>query len=107
MSYCDIVYDIPRESNKEKLQKVQNSALWCILKCNKCTSVQSMHDKPKILTLAERRELNLASECYKQATIAEGSLYYMFVRPEQMRATQRGNKNKVKIPRVDSEIGRN
>ena len=65
-----------------------------------------MHNDLKILTLTERRELNIAIECYKQATIVDSSLHYMFVKLEQTRPTRRGDSNKVKTPRVDSEIGR-
>ena len=30
----------------------------------------------------------------------------MFVKPESMRATRRGNSNKVTVPRVDSDVSR-
>ena len=35
ISYCDIVYCTTNQSSKDKLQKVQISALRCILNCNK------------------------------------------------------------------------
>ena len=85
---------------------VQNSALRCILKCNKCILIQTMHNELKILTLNQRRQLNMAVECYKQATIEESSLHSMFVKPVRSRATRRGDSNKVTVPKVDSDTGR-
>ncbi len=106
LSYCDIVYDTTSKANKDKIQKVQNSALRCILKCDKRRSVVSMHNELQILTLSQRRELNKAVECFKQATIAESSLHYMFIPQARARAMRRGEKQKVNVPRINSELGR-
>ena len=106
LSYCDIVFDTTSKSNKDKIQKIQNSALRCILKCDKRRSVVSMHNELKILTLSQCRDLNLAVECFKQATIVESSLNNMFVPQVRARATRRGDKLKVEVPRVFSEVGR-
>ena len=106
LSYCDTVYETTSAANKDKLQKVQNSALRCILKCSKRTSITSMHDELKILTLAQRRELNMAVECYKQATIDDSSLHHMFQKATRTRVTRHGNSNMMDIPRIASDLGR-
>ena len=106
LSYCDVVYDTTSKANKDKIPKIQNSALRCILKCDKRRSVARMHNELKILTLSQRRELNNAVECFKQATIAESSLHNMFVPQTRARPTRRGDKQKVNVPRVTSDLGR-
>ena len=65
-----------------------------------------MHDELEILTLIQRRQMNMAMECYKQATIEHSSLHHMFVKPARSRVTRRGDSNKVSVPQVDSEVGR-
>ena len=65
-----------------------------------------MHNELNILTLEQRDELNMAVEYYKQATNESGSLYYMFDQMAQVQPTRRGGTNKVQVPRVDLEIGR-
>ena len=63
-----------------------------------------MHSELKVLTLDQRRALNRAVQCYKEATIADSGLHYMFVNAEQNRPTRHA-KN-VEVPRIDSELGR-
>ena len=65
-----------------------------------------MHDELKILTLSQRRELNMAVECYKQSTIDNSSLHYMFVKSRRTRVTRQGNSNMMNVPRIDSDYGR-
>ena len=105
MTYCDLVYETTSKANKEKLQKVQNTALRCILKCNKRTSVKFMHRELKVLTLEQKRDVNRAVQCYKEVTNPTSGLHYMFTSSERTRPTRRGNSNNVVVPRVDTEIG--
>ncbi len=106
ITYCDFVYETTNKANQEKLQKVQNMAFRCILKCNKRTPIKRMHDELKILTLDQRRELNRAIQCYKEVNEPSSGLNYMFVPVEIARSTRRSNAKKVKVPRVDQECGR-
>ena len=106
LTYCDLVYETTNKSNTDKLQKVQNSALWCTLRCDKCTSVKKMHNDLKILTLDQRRNLNRAVQCYKEFTNNTSGLHYMFQRANNTRTTRRGNSKNVVVPRVDTEVGR-
>ncbi len=106
LTYCDTVYETTTQANTSKLQKVQNSALRTILKVNKRTSIKWMHNKLKILTLVQRRELNRAVDCYKHVTNPLSSLSYMFRNFENIRMTRRSNELNVKVPNIRSEIGR-
>ena len=100
ITYCDIVYETTNKANREKLQKVQNMALRCILKCNKRTPIKCMHDELKVLTLKQRRDLNRAMQCYKEVNEPSSGLHYMFVPVDTARTTRRSNAKKVKVPRV-------
>ena len=104
-TYCDLVYETTTKANTEKLQKIQNSALRTILKVNKRTSVKLMHDRLKILTLSQRRDLNRAIDCYKHVTNQKSSLSFMFERSEHARQTRRSNELNVKVPNIRSEVG--
>ena len=85
---------------------VQNSALRVILKADKRTSIKSMHDAAKILSLEQRRKLNMAVDCFKQVSIENSSLTHMFEKSTSNRITRRSNESNVKVPDLRTMAGR-
>ena len=64
-----------------------------------------MHKELKILTLEQRRNLNHAVQCYKENTVPESGLHYMFVKAEHVRPMRRGPSKNVMVLRIDTETG--
>ncbi len=80
LDYCDLVYMCTTLHNLNRLQLVQNQACRTILMAPKETSTQNMHKQLELPLLAQRRQLHLSTECYKNATNDEAGLHGMFVK---------------------------
>ncbi len=91
---CDLIYGCTGATNLQKLQRVQNGACRAILRVHGCARIQEMHPELKLLTLEKRRELHLATECYKHVKTSDSSWSHMFV-PKVNRRTRTGDKYKV------------
>lgn len=69
LSYYDIgeiFYDSCNKTALAKLQKLQNTALRCIFKCNYDTSIIELHSRANLVTARDRRCLNLCTTAHKR-----------------------------------------
>ena len=78
IDYCDLIYCCTSEANLQKLQKLQNCACRTLLRADRRAHIQDMHQDFKFLTLSQRREYHMATECYKHVTNSDSSLHSFF-----------------------------
>ncbi len=74
LDYCDTVYSCTSAANLDKLQKIQNGACRTLLLADKRTPIEEMHQELGLLSLKQRRDLNLAIDSHKHVNNKESSL---------------------------------
>lgn len=62
----DIFYNSCNKTTLLKLQKLQNTALHCIYKCNYETPTSELHTKANLFLASDRRCLNLSAMAHKR-----------------------------------------
>ncbi len=79
-----------------------------ILRADKYTSVNEMHQELNLPTLRQRRMIHMAVECHNNIFNPESGLQSMFTQQdsERTRRTRSTNTNKMVIPKVKTMAGR-
>ena len=108
MDYCDIVYMCTSESNLQHLQQVQNCACRIILRADRLTSTNEMHQTLDLQTLKQRRMIHLAMDCYTNITVKESGLHKLFkqVDSNRNRRTRSTNTNQLEVSNIRTVTGR-
>ncbi len=105
IDYCDLVYMTANEYQLNRLQLIQNIASRIILRANRRTSIEFMHNELNILTIKERQQVHLSMECFRQVHTTSG-LNNLFVKHETGRVTRGTDSKNMNIPILNTVTGR-